>query len=181
LATGSGSFYGREAFNPGVIVGQVVVIQLVFYASNAIALMLLDYMLNIAPDQHIVDRSPLVLEQMLNHTALSFGTGSGVIASVAFAAATIVGCPVAFVMFVGRSKRALDFSTTLLLAHLLCCTAYGGFPVNPLWWGLVISCGVCMTLLCEVLSRRVELRDIAVPTRDLEDPSGNDEDEIRPA
>jgi hypothetical protein len=178
---GSGSFYGREAFNPGVIVGQVVVIQLVFYLSNAIALMLFDYMLNIAPDRGPAGTSPLVLDQMLNHAVLSLETAPGVVASVAFAAATIIGCPVAFVMFVGRSKRALDFSATLLLAHLVCCTAYGGFPSNPLWWALVLSCGICMTLLCEIWSRRLELRDIALPSRDPEDPSADDEDEIRPA
>jgi Integral membrane protein S linking to the trans Golgi network len=178
----SGSFYGRESFNPGVIVGQVIVIQLVFYFSNALALMLFDYMLNIAPDQRPGGgASPLVLDQMLNHAVLSLETAPGVVAAGAFAAATIVGCPVAFVMFVGRSKRALDFAATLLLAHLVCCTMYGGFPSNPLWWALVLFCGICMTLLCEVWSRRFELRDIALPSRDPEDPSTDDEDEIRPA
>jgi Integral membrane protein S linking to the trans Golgi network len=166
-AAASGSFYGREDFKPGVIASQVALIQVVFYLTNAMLLVTLDYVLGVpAFSLHGHSNAPVFIDQLLDHAALSLRTSPGVIAVVSFVVATVVACPVAFVALVGRSKSALDFSVTLCIAHLACCALYAGFPTTPLWWIVVGTCGAVMTVVCELLSRRVEMRAIAVPVDD---------------
>lgn len=173
-----GSFYGREQFKPGEIIAQLVVIQVLLYTADSILLGVLDYMLGVGDffAGNISKGAPknIILEQVFNPDIPSLRSSPGIIAVVAFVSATLVFCPIAFVFLVGRSKRALDFSATLCLTHLVCCTIYGGFPSNTTWWLMVAACCAGMTLLCEVLSRRLELREIAVPTHDIENQPQND-------
>lgn len=50
----------------------------------------------------------------------------------------------------------------------MCCTVYGGFPTRGMWWGVTGACTGAMTLVGETLSRRREMRAIAVAGRDVE-------------
>lgn len=145
-------------------------------------LFLLNHTLGVSSIYILKRTGPLILDQMLSYRALSFKTSPGFVAIVSFAISSVLCGSLAFVSLVGRSKRALDFSSTLVATHLICCTLYGGFPRTILWWGLNVWCIAAMTVTCEVLSRRIELREIAVPTRDLEmQAQDEDEDVIRPA
>jgi Integral membrane protein S linking to the trans Golgi network len=167
ISAPGGSFYGREAFRPGMIAMQVALIQIFFYLTNVSILVTLDYMLGVpAFVRHGRTGAPIIFDQMLDHTALSLHTSPGLIAIAAFWFAAVIACPLAFIGLVGRSKSALDFSVTLGVAHLVCCGVYAGFPTTPLWWVLVVSCCAAMTIVCELWASRVEMRAIAVPNED---------------
>lgn len=176
----SGAFYGREAFNPGRIVGQVLVIVLVLYISDAWLLMFFDYLLGVSLSSKD-GRLAVLFGQMFDHRVLSLSTSQGVIAIGSFYISMIGSCSFTFKSLVGRSKRALDFSTTVVLAHLACCALLVGLPASSIWWFVVCSAGVGMVLASEVLSRREEMREIAVPARDVEGGLAEEEDDIRPA
>lgn len=176
---GGGSFYVREGFNPGKIVTQIATIHLFFYVTFAFLLFVLNHILGVASIYSVRRTGPLILDQMLAFRALSFGTSPGVAAIVSLCTSSVLCGSLAFVTLVGRSRRALDFSATMMGVHLVCCSLYGGIPLSFLWWGLNGACLATMTVVCETLSRRVELREIAVP-RDIE--AVNDDDcDIRPA
>jgi hypothetical protein len=178
---GSGSFHGREAFSPGRIVWQVLVIQVVLYVADAWLLTVFDHVLGV-PLHSRDGRASVVLGQMFDHRMPSLHTSSGIVAIAAFYLSMIVCCSLAFAYLVGRSKRALDFSTTIAFVHLLCCTVLSGFPTSSLWWFMVCSAAVSMIVVSEVLSRRLELREISMQPPDVENPSADDdEDAVRPA
>ena len=93
---------------------------------------------------------------------MSLHTSPGVAAALALCASSALGASFAFVRMVGRARRALDFAVTVFTLHLICCTLYGGLPRTALWYGLNTACLIAMTVVCEALSRRIELREIAV-------------------
>lgn len=165
----SGSFYGRESFNPSQILQQVAFIQAAFYLSDFTIILLLDYILNI--DLHTPQgASPVLLRQIFDHRLPALDTSAGLVSLFAFYASILFSSTPAFTYLVGRSKRALDFSSTLLLVHFTLCALLYGIPTSSLWWFMVASAGIAMVLSSEALSRRLELRQIAVPPRDAENP-----------
>ncbi len=182
----AGGYYGRENFQPGRIVGQIAAIHAFFYMTFAILLLILDYVLGVSAvsSGHI---GPLIIDQMLSYRALSLRSAGGLAAAIALVISSVVSGSLAFVSVVGRARRALDFSATMMAVHLLCCSLYAGLPRTMTWWGLNIGCTIAMTIVCETMSRRMELRDISVPTRErdieAQQPlSGGEEgDMVRPA
>ncbi len=147
-------------------------------------LFVLNHTLGVASIYALRRHGPLILDQMLAYRALRLDTSPGLAAVFSFTTSYVLCGSLAFVTVVGRSRRALDFAATTMCAHLVCCSMYGGFPVTGLWWGLNLSCTAAMTVVCEMLSRRLELRAIAAPTGDRDIEAGRtdeDEDVIRPA
>jgi Integral membrane protein S linking to the trans Golgi network len=176
-----GTFYGREAFNPGRIIGQVIAIQLVLYVSDAWLLLAFDYLLGVRLGSDD-GRLSVLFRQMFDHRIPSLYTASGIVSIASFYIAMIGFCSATFSLVVGRSKRALDFTTTIVVTHFVCCTVVTGLPTSSLWWFTVCSAAVGMTIASEILSRRQEMRAIAVPTRDVESVlPDDDDDDIRPA
>ncbi len=205
-----GSFHGRESFQPGKIVTQIVSIHLFFYATfvrtstspvcvclaclpitnpncmahpflcaQATLLFVVNHTLGVASIYSLRRTGPLILDQMLSHRALSLRRSPGLAAAFSFAVSFVLCGSLAFVKIVGRARRALDFATTMFVTHLVCCTLYGGIPTSLLWWAINLTCMAAMTVMCEVLSRRIELREIAVPgrERDIEAAHPDDEDD----
>ena len=163
------------------ILMQVGLIQLVLYLGDFWLLTLLNHGLSVSVAGH-PSRISLVCFQMFDYRSFSLRSPKGIVSLAAFCVSMVVFCPVVFAHVVGRSKRALDYSTTIVFAHVLFCSAYGGFPASRLWWTILLTTTGIMTILSEVLSRRQELREIAVSTRDVENPAdSDDEDSIRPA
>lgn len=180
-ASGSGgTFYGRESFNPGRIINQVLLLLVIMYVADAWLLMIFDYMLGV-PLGSRDGRFEVVFAQMFDHHVPSLSTSQGIIAIGSFYSAVVGVCSAAFRSLVGRAKRALDFTVTIMLIHLACCAVFGGAPTSGTWWLVVSTAGLGMVLVSELLSRRDELQEIAVPTRDLESGQVEDEDGIRPA
>lgn len=184
----AGGYYGRETFEPGRIIGQIAAIHAFFYFTFAILLLILDYVLGVSAvsSGHI---GPLIVDQMLSYRALSLRSAGGLAAAIALVVSAVVSGSLAFISVVGRARRALDFSVTMMTVHLLCCSLYAGFPRTITWWGLNAGCTVVMTVVCETMSRKMELRDISVPARDRERDieaqqplsGGEESDVVRPA
>lgn len=150
-------------------------------------LFFLNLTLGVASISSLNRHGPLILDQMLSHRALRFDTSSGLAAIFSLAASSVLFGSIAFVTVVGRSRRAMDFAATSWTAHLVCCTLYGGFPTSGMWWGMNCACTAAMTFVCEMLSRRMEMRAIAVPAREARERdlemglAEEEEDAIRPA
>lgn len=177
----NGSFYGREAFSPGRIVGQVAAIQTAFYCGDMWLLLMFDYVLGV-PLRSRDGAESILWNQVFDHSTPSLNTSSGVIAIIAYYFSILVLAPLVFTYLVGRSRRALDYLCTLLLVHFVLCAVHSGFPTSSMWWFMNCSGGVATVLISEILSRRIEMREISVPERDVENPSpDDDEDAIRPA
>lgn len=150
---GSGRYYGRDLFKPGTIVGQIVAIHMFFYLTLGLLLFTMDEIVG------VYDVS--IVRQMLDWRTLQYTTSSGVVALICFAASS-VGCgSLAFVVIVGRSRRALDFAMTIIAVHFCCTCIYSSdIPKSATWWTTNAACAAAMTLVGETLSRRRELRDI---------------------
>lgn len=180
-AAAGGSFHGREAFSPAAIVGQLAALQGALYAGGLAFALVFDYVLGV-PLRSRDGRRSILAAQLLDGATPSLRTSAGVIAGSAFYFAVLFVVPPAFAYLVGRSRRALDYLCSVLLLHFVLCSAYGGVPTSSTWWFMLCSGGIATVLIAEVLSRRLELREIAVPDRDAENPSPDtDEDAVRPA
>lgn len=164
----TGSYYGRESFKPAEIVQHVAAIQAAFYLSDLLLITVLDYVLGVSVHSARGQFSTL-RRQVLDHTVPALDTSAGLIAVAAFYISIIVVSSAAFTYLVGRSKRALDFAFTLLAVHFVVCALAYGLPASGLWWFMTGSAGVVMVLVSEALSRRLELREIAV-AQDEENP-----------
>lgn len=154
---GSGSYYGRELFRPGTIMGQILAIHTFFYVTFSILLFIMNQIVGVYGPR-------IVLNQMLSWRTLQLHTSAGVVALICFTVSS-VGCgSLAFIVLVGRSRRALDFAATTIAVHFCCTCIYGGFPKSFTWWATNVLCTAAMTVVCETLSRRQELRDININT-----------------
>lgn len=176
-----GAFYGRESFNPGRIINQVLLLLVIMYVTDFWLLVIFDYMLGVRFGSRRAGQLAAVFSQMFDHSVLSLSTSRGIIAIGCFYVSVVGVCSVAFRSLVGRAKRALDFTVTIMLMHFACCAVFNGIPTSGTWWIVVSTAGLGMVIVSEVLSRRDELREIAVPARDVENGHVEDEDDIRPA
>lgn len=62
--------------------------------------------------------------------------------------------------FVGRSRKCLDFGSTINIFHLILCTFYAGFPTNFTWWFINISTATITVTFGEWLCIRKEMEAI---------------------
>ena len=64
---------------------------------------------------------------------------------------------------VQRTKLCLDFTATVHLLHLMCCTWYNGsLPLSATWWAINLVCVTTMCVTGEFLCMRTELSTIPV-------------------
>jgi hypothetical protein len=61
---------------------------------------------------------------------------------------------------VEKSRKCLDFGTTVYLYHLLFCAIFDGFPATYGWWITHSVCAVVMVVLGEYLCSLREMQDI---------------------
>ena len=72
-------------------------------------------------------------------------------------------CSLGLWYIVQRTKLCLDFTATVHLLHLLCCTWYNGsLPLSATWWVISLVCVTTMCVSGEFLCMRTELRTIPV-------------------
>jgi hypothetical protein len=79
----------------------------------------------------------------------------------------------AFLIFkvVQRARKCADFAATIMLIHLLICTAYDGIPNSFSWWLFSASWTVLLAVVSEYLCVRKEMMDIPLNTLSLEEMS----------
>ncbi|KAL8537578.1 hypothetical protein ACS0TY_012630 [Phlomoides rotata] len=144
-------FYGTTAWDPWLIVAQIVFLQCQYYLILGIFLAIL-----VGPR---VSKMSLVYFFDFATVTPSTPTGWCVIASIFLS--SIAGA-VVIVYLVERAKKCLDFSATVYIVHLFICLFYGGWPSAMTWWVVNITGFAVMALLGEYLCMRREVRDIPI-------------------
>mmetsp|Transcript_10269 Transcript_10269/g.23409 ORF Transcript_10269/g.23409 Transcript_10269/m.23409 type:complete len:149 (+) Transcript_10269:93-539(+) len=147
-------FFGRDAFDPQLIISQMLVMQCCFYLSLGAFLVALDHLFGV----------PVNMDQFF--TAYSFRTSSsfGWSTLVAFLINSLAGA-VTLMVVVERAKKCLDFAATVQFFHLISVCAYDGFPSHWEWWVVTILSLTITVVIGEVLCMRKELVEIPVGRR----------------
>lgn len=115
-----------------------------------------------------------IIEQMLDYKRVTLIHFPGWVTSTALIVSAIGPTALAFVAIVGRARRALDFSATLLVSHVVATTVHSGFPTTIAWWALNLLAAAGLAAVAEAVSLRLELRDIAVPREPKRPPRDDD-------
>ncbi|KAL6568123.1 hypothetical protein OROHE_003807 [Orobanche hederae] len=144
-------FYGTVAWDPWLIVAQIVCLQSLYYLT-------LGVFLSILVGTRVSKMSLVYFFDFATVTA-STVTGWFVIASILLSAVAGAGF---LVYLVERAKKCLDFCATLYIIHLFICILYGGWPSSLTWWVVNVTGLAVMELLGEYLCMRRELRDIPI-------------------
>ncbi|KAA8540430.1 hypothetical protein F0562_024651 [Nyssa sinensis] len=144
-------FYGAVAWDPWLIVTQIVCLQCLYYLTLGVFMAILV--------GTRVSRMSLVYFFDYATATASTVTGCGVIASFLLSALAGAG---SMIYLIERAKKCLDFSATLYIIHLFICIIFGGWPLSITWW-VVNGTGLAvMALLGEYLCIRRELREIPI-------------------
>ncbi|XP_051147785.1 uncharacterized protein LOC127262956 [Andrographis paniculata] len=144
-------FYGTAAWDPWLIVAQIVCLQCLYYLTLGIFLSILV--------GTRVSKMSLVYFFDFATVNASTGTGWGVMASIFLSSIAGAGF---LVYLVERARKCLDFCATLYIIHLFICVAYGGWPSSITWWVVNITGLAITALLGEYLCMRRELREIPI-------------------
>uniref|UniRef100_A0A7C9DYL0 Protein SYS1 homolog n=1 Tax=Opuntia streptacantha TaxID=393608 RepID=A0A7C9DYL0_OPUST len=144
-------FYGSQAWDPWLIVAQIVCLECLYYLTLGLFLALL-----------VGTRvSKMSLFYLFDYAAVTASTvtGWGVIAS--FLLTSLAGAGY-LLYLIERAKKCLDFSATLYIIHLFICIVYGGWPSSFTWWMVNIIGLAVMALLSEFLCMKQEQREIPI-------------------
>lgn len=145
-------FRGRERFDAGLVLAQIVLLQAAFYLSYTALLLALDRLLRV---------DARVSAQVFDHRALALREPGGRVAAAAMFAAD-VPTAFAYAALVGRSKPCLDFACTLFIAHVVATVLHSGWPDTFAWWALNAASVAVLVSLCEWLCMRIEMQEIQV-------------------
>ncbi|BES87515.1 Integral membrane protein S linking to the trans Golgi network [Nesidiocoris tenuis] len=145
----SGQFR-NTAWDPILIVSQIVAVQSVFYLTLGVWLLALDFVVG-------TSRS---LDHVFKYQEIHSRDSIGKLVIVAFLLNALTGA-VSLWCLVQRTKLCLDFACTVHFLHLILCWIYNGyFPVSLFWWVLnIVSAGI-MCICGELLCMRTELKAI---------------------
>uniref|UniRef100_A0A7S0ZK56 Protein SYS1 homolog n=1 Tax=Timspurckia oligopyrenoides TaxID=708627 RepID=A0A7S0ZK56_9RHOD len=157
VSGGDGAFYGRESFNPWLILFHIVLLQFCFYISYSILLFTLNRMGGIQSS---------VVEQMFQPVLLTFSTIPGWFTICSFVLCSIGPYLTALVFFIRRAKKCLDYTVTLYIIHFVACTSYSGrIPTHWAWWFVIILTATIVSLSAEFLCLRLfDMREISLNT-----------------
>ena len=148
-------FYGTQKFDPKLIIGQIVVLQTLFYLLEGLFMFIF----------YILFGSSMTLNSIFYFKNITFSNTMGwgnvfiMFVSTGFVAYSLIHV-------VERAKKCLDFSFTLFFWHFCFCWAYGGFPDTAEWWVVNVMCCILMTVTGEQLCMREEQK-----ARSLEEES----------
>ncbi|PIN09841.1 Integral membrane protein involved in transport between the late Golgi and endosome [Handroanthus impetiginosus] len=145
-------FYGTAAWDPWLIVAQIVCLQCLYYMSLGVFLVIL-----------VCSRvSRMSLVYFFDYATVTASTAIGWCVMASIFLSSIAGA-VFLVYIVERAKKCLDFCATLYIIHLFICFIYGGWPASITWWVVHITGLAVMELLGEHLCMKRELREIPIP------------------
>ncbi|PXF47722.1 Protein SYS1-like [Gracilariopsis chorda] len=150
----NGTFYGRDRFDPILILAQIVLLQASFYTSYLLLLVMFNY---------ATGTTASITDQMFNHTYITLRHFPGWVTCTALLISAAGPAAIAFVALVGRAKRCIDFACTLFISHIIATTVHSGFPNTIMWWLLNIVATAALSTVGEAVSLRLELREIAIP------------------
>lgn len=150
----SGSFYGREPFDPLLILAQITLLQFAFYAALAATTLTLNALTGVSTPLHY---------QLFSPDAYDTSAIPGYVSIAAFLLTAAAPVPAAYVAVVGRARRAADFAATVYLGHAVAVGVYGGeVPRRLGWWAVMVGGGVIAAVVAGVAAMRLEMREIGL-------------------
>jgi len=139
-------------WDPWTIVSQILTLQAIFYLFLGIWIAVFCLMSD----------SPRSLDQIFSYTELNPNKVGGKLLIAAFFF-NALNCSLGLWYIVQRTKLCLDFTATVHLLHLVCCTWYNGsLPLSATWWAINLVCVTTMCVTGEFLCMRTELSTIPV-------------------
>ena len=147
-----GRLYGRERYNPLLIIGQILLLQLIFYVVFSLVSYSSCFLSN-------TKWSPDLLLDVTHMTVFSPAGWSSIAGLFAGALAAATALP----PIVERAKKAVDFAFTVFFFHGCMCTFWGqSMPMNSTWWLTISVAFIFAAALGEHLCVRREMTDISV-------------------
>lgn len=145
-----GKFRGQRKWDPALIVGQIITVQLLSYASLTIMISITAEMSGYGPSVVFI----------FDHRIMRLSTTKLVI--IAHLANSLVGAYLLRV-FVERSKSCLDFSLTYYIIHFICVWYYNKSMPDTFIWYFINACGAfIMCVASEFLCRKEEMKSIPI-------------------
>eukprot|EP00946_MAST-07B_sp_MAST-7B-sp1_P002179 g2179.t1 len=141
--------YGRDVWDPRLILAQMAVMQCTHYLVMGVFYGIFN----------IVFGTRLSLALFFSWEALSIASTRGWMVIVTNVAAAIAGAA-ALPIVVERAKKCWDFAFTVYFIHWMSCVCFDGFPSSWTWWLTTLLCIVIMSVGGEQLCMRVEMADI---------------------
>ncbi|CAH8615896.1 unnamed protein product [Heterobilharzia americana] len=145
------SGFRSAAWDPFLIISQIIFMQCVFYISAGLVsgILLL-----------IFSGDLPTLDMLFMDSKVHFPDPVGICLFTGFLLTPLV-CSVGLWRLIKRSKQCLDFSCTIHFWHFIFCVAYSHtFPRSVLWWIVnLVSIGI-MTVMGEFLCMRTEMAAI---------------------
>mmetsp|Transcript_10644 Transcript_10644/g.21293 ORF Transcript_10644/g.21293 Transcript_10644/m.21293 type:complete len:154 (+) Transcript_10644:209-670(+) len=152
----SGSFLGREKFDPQLIISQMMVMQALFYLCLGFSFFLMDNFMGV----------PLTMDQFFSSKMFAHGLKNRWAWATVF---SFVLCALGNVLFlyvvIERAKKCLDFGATVYGFHIFFCWLYAGMPSYWHWWLVIILSTTLTVLLGEYICARREMREITIVRR----------------
>ena len=115
--------YGRDIWDPRLIIAQMAVMQCVHYLAMGIFYGIC----------HIVFGTQLSLQLFFSWEAVSVQSTRGWMAIVTNCVSAVVSAA-ALPVVVERAKKCWDFTFTVYFLHWVACVVFGGFPSSWTWW-----------------------------------------------
>mmetsp|Transcript_17435 Transcript_17435/g.42322 ORF Transcript_17435/g.42322 Transcript_17435/m.42322 type:complete len:153 (-) Transcript_17435:539-997(-) len=149
-------FFGKEKFDPQLIIAQMIVMQTLHYLCLGFAFFLMDGAMGV----------PITLDQFFTSNVFASGLTNNLALGSVFANLLAVAGNVWFLyIVVERAKKCLDFAATMYGFHILFCWYYGGMPTHWQWWTTTIASAVVTILVGEYVCARREMREITIVRR----------------
>mmetsp|Transcript_36912 Transcript_36912/g.77090 ORF Transcript_36912/g.77090 Transcript_36912/m.77090 type:complete len:157 (-) Transcript_36912:99-569(-) len=146
----AGTFYGREKYDPQLIISQIIIMQCLHYLGLGFSYFLMDTLMGV----------PLTLSQFFSDDAFSN-------ISTRMAWATIFGILInsifniaALIVVVERAKKCLDYGGTVYFLHICFCFMFNGIPGCWQWWLCNILALIIAVVFGEYVCANRELREI---------------------
>lgn len=142
--------FRNTAWDPTLIISQIIALQSVYYLTLGVWLVALDFIVG-------TSRS---LDHIFKYQEIQVRDVTGKLVIVSYVLNSLTGS-VGLWWLVQRTKLCLDFSCTAQFMHLVFCWMYNGYFPNTLsWWLLNLACATIMCICGEFLCMRTELKAI---------------------
>jgi hypothetical protein len=136
-------------FSPRLIFSQIVALQSLHYLCLSIIIQI----------NHSIFGTTVTVDRIFTAHYLNLWKTSGWIDNAAVICSHVIGAYL-LMLIVEKSRKCLDFATTLFFIHFLFCCCYNGFPASWDWWIVHLLGTLIMTVLGEYLCSRRELEEI---------------------
>ena len=141
--------YGKEAWNPRLIIAQIVTVQCLHYIFSGLLYTIF----------HFLFASRLHLDLIFSWESLSHTTAPGWMIITNVLMVSILDA-VSLLVVVERARKCLDFAVTIVFLHWVGTLLYSGNPMSWDWW-IVNSIATTVTAVAgEQLCMKVELAEI---------------------